>query len=344
VLKEGDGTVHPKRGDRVRVHYTGWLEDGTEFDSSRRRGEPSEFGIGQVIEGWNEGLALMSPGSRLKLTIPSDLAYGAKGSPPKIPADATLVFDVELIAITASAPEFVALDSEKATVTESGLKMQTLVAPTGPACAAESDVWFEYTFWDQAGTFFDSSITSGAPAVVRVDKFTIPFFKEAAMLMGEGGTYVFEVPAALGFGERATSTLPPNSVTIWRLTLKRIFQKPAFSMPAPEELTTTESGLQYQVLREGEGKSPAMHQGVICHYAGWLTDGTQFDASYDRGDPLSFRLGRVIEGWNEGLKLMKPGAMMKLVIPGNLGYGARGQGTIPPDATLVFVVELIAVN
>ena len=126
--------------------------------------------------------------------------------------------------------------------------------------------------------------------------------------------------------------------------MKRIFQKPEFSMPAAEELVTTESGLQYQVLRQGEGTPPVMYQQVLCHYAGWLTDGTQFDASYDRNEPLTFRLGQVIEGWNEALMLMRPGAMYKLVIPGKLGYKARGKGSIPPNATLVFVVELITVK
>lgn len=344
VLKAGDGTEFPRLGDRVRVHYTGWLEDGTEFDSSRRRGEPSEFGLGQVIEGWNEGLALMSPGARFKFTIPSDLAYGSKGSPPKIPAGATLVFDVELIAITMRVPDFVPIDPERATVTDSGLAVQTLVEPTGAACTPKSEIWFEYTLWDEAGKFQDSSATSGNPAVTVVDKFTLPFLKEAASFMREGGVYLLAVPPALAFGDEPRGALPANSTTIWRLELKRIFQKPEFSMPPAEELVTTASGLQYQVLREGEGTPPVMNQGVICHYAGWLTDGTQFDASYDRNEPLTFRLGQVIEGWNEALMLMRPGAMYKLVIPGKLGYKARGKGSIPPNATLVFVVELITVK
>ncbi|MBX3127156.1 MAG: FKBP-type peptidyl-prolyl cis-trans isomerase [Polyangiaceae bacterium] len=99
-LAPGKGPA-AKKGDKVRVHYTGTLLDGTKFDSSRDRGEPFEFTLGasEVIRGWDEGVPGMKKGGRRKLTIPGDLAYGKRGSPPKIGPDATLVFDVELVEI-----------------------------------------------------------------------------------------------------------------------------------------------------------------------------------------------------------------------------------------------------
>lgn len=90
-----------RKGDNLQMHYTGKLEDGTEFDSSIPRGSPFTFtlGAGQVIKGWDQGLLGMCEGEKRKLVIPSDLGYGSRGSPPKIPADATLIFEVELIKI-----------------------------------------------------------------------------------------------------------------------------------------------------------------------------------------------------------------------------------------------------
>ncbi len=115
-----------------------------------------------------------------------------------------------------------------------------------------------------------------------------------------------------------------------------------FSMPA--NLQTTPSGLQYSIDRPGTGASPAAGQIVSVHYSGWLTDGTPFDSSRKRGDPLEFPLvqGRVIRGWDEGIAAMKIGEKRTLVIPPDLAYGARGMGgVIPPNATLVFAVELV---
>lgn len=97
VVREGDGKKHPKYGQAVTVHYEGFLLDGTRFDSSIVRGEPATFALGQVIEGWNEGLQLMSKGAKYTFIIPSELGYGTQGFPGVIPPNATLIFDVELL-------------------------------------------------------------------------------------------------------------------------------------------------------------------------------------------------------------------------------------------------------
>ena len=112
-----------------------------------------------------------------------------------------------------------------------------------------------------------------------------------------------------------------------------------------EGVITTASGLQYQILREGNGKTPKATDQVECHYQGPLINGTKFDSSYDRGQTATFPLNGVIAGWTEGLQLMKEGAKYRFFIPYTLGYGERGAGaSIPPYAALVFDVELVAVK
>ncbi|GAY31345.1 putative FKBP-type peptidyl-prolyl cis-trans isomerase FkpA [Bacteroidaceae bacterium] len=111
-----------------------------------------------------------------------------------------------------------------------------------------------------------------------------------------------------------------------------------------EGVTVLPSGLQYTVLREGEGRKPAATDSVKCHYEGTLTNGTVFDSSYRRGEPATFPLNGVIAGWTEGVQLMAEGAKYRFFIPYNLAYGERGAGqSIPPYAALIFDVELIEI-
>ena len=109
-------------------------------------------------------------------------------------------------------------------------------------------------------------------------------------------------------------------------------------------VTTTASGLQIQVLTPGSGPSPKATDKVKVHYTGTLIDGTKFDSSIDRGEPITFPLDGVIKGWGEGLQLMKVGEKARLVIPPSLGYGPQGTGPIPPNATLVFDVQLLSIE
>lgn len=112
-----------------------------------------------------------------------------------------------------------------------------------------------------------------------------------------------------------------------------------------EGVETTASGLQYKILKAGEGAKPKETDNVTVQYEGRLTDGTVFDSSYKRGQPAQFRLNQVIQGWTEGLQLMQEGSTWELYIPASLAYGANGiPGVIPPNSPLIFKVELIKVS
>ena len=140
--------------------------------------------------------------------------------------------------------------------------------------------------------------------------------------------------AALLAGCRADGTAAKGSGTMTTKT-------------AEGQEVTTPSGLKYTDLKIGDGASPVTGQVCVMHYTGWLTDGTKFDSSVDRGTPFEFPIGtgRVIRGWDEGVATMKVGGKRKLTIPSDLGYGDRGAGgRIPPGATLIFEVELLGLK
>jgi peptidylprolyl isomerase len=114
-----------------------------------------------------------------------------------------------------------------------------------------------------------------------------------------------------------------------------------------DDYTTTDSGLQYYDIEEGDGPSPEAGDTVVVHYTGWLEDGTKFDSSQDRGQPYEFVLGSggVIPGWDEGVATMQVGGKRQLAVPPDLAYGEQGSGgVIPPDATLIFEVELLEIR
>ena len=212
----------PKTGDKVKVHYTGTLEDGTKFDSSRDRNQPFEFtlGIGRVIKGWDEGVASMQKGGKRKLIIPSDLGYGERGAGEIIPPGATLHFDVELIEIIE-----VIVDTDfslpgREEVTDSGLRMIVHKEGNGEKPTAGQTVDVHYTGLLETGTKFDSSHDRNKPISFPLGQGrVIKGWDEAIALMSKGEKRTLVIPPELAYGERGRPTIPPNSTLIFEVEL-----------------------------------------------------------------------------------------------------------------------------
>jgi peptidylprolyl isomerase len=229
VVEEGTGTT-PKPGDLVKVHYSGTLEDGTKFDSSYDRGEPIEFilGRGQVIPGWDEGIGLMKVGGKAKLIIPPDLAYGEQGAGGVIPPNATLNFDVELVAAEPGPPPPpdapTQVDEADYTTTDSGLKYYDLEEGSGDLPKNGQMATVHYTGWLEDGTMFDSSLLRGQPFSFPVGAGqVIPGWDEGVASMKVGGKRQLVIPADLAYGESgAGGVIPPNATLIFEVELLEV--------------------------------------------------------------------------------------------------------------------------
>ena len=228
--------------------------------------------------------------------------------------------------------------------TASGLKYEIIKLGSGKKPSATDKVEVHYHGTLENGTVFDSSVERGKTITFGLNQ-VIKGWTEGLQLMPIGSKFKFTIPPELGYGNRDMGSIPPNSILIFEVELfdiKKPFVDSDFSIPAEE--VVLESGLRFLEHVNGDGELTKAGNIVIVHYSGFLSDGTKFDSSHDRGQPFNFILGenRVIKGWEEGLLNMKKGAKRTLIIPPELAYGAKGAGgVIPPNATLVFEVELV---
>ncbi|MCK9182014.1 MAG: FKBP-type peptidyl-prolyl cis-trans isomerase [Fibrobacteraceae bacterium] len=352
TIKEGSGTPIQK-GQLIRVHYKGFLTDSTMFDNSYERGEPLEFslGSGQVIPGWDKGLVGMKPGEIRRLSIPYELGYGDRAVGP-IPARSDLLFEVELI--SADPP----LDPDKFPTDLKKIKWENKAnglfsfdekKGSGTIATQGTRVKLHYTGWLPSGRKFSSSKDLGKPlSIILGGGQLIKGWEIGLDSVTPGTVRWLKISPSMGYGAKAYSTIPPNSTLIFRTEIVNVEQDEALAetfdfFPDTNSLNLQngKEGLRYAIIKQGEGNPATSGENVRVHYTGFLSDGTKFDSSRDRGQIFNFPLGKgsVIRGWDLGVEGMLPGEKRVLVIPPELGYGNRGGGPIPGNATLIFVVE-----
>jgi peptidylprolyl isomerase len=208
------------------------------------------------------------------------------------------------------------------------------------------------------GEKFDSSFERGTPAQFRLNQ-VIPGWTQGLQLMSEGDDYLFFIPNALGYGNSARgNVIKAGDDLVFRVQLlevmvPKVSDTAAWGKYMPwnselPEVKKTGSGLEYVVLTSGDPSGPSPENGemVAVHYEGRLAEtGELFDSSFERGEPAVFPSNQLIAGWVEALEMMRPGDRWMLYIPSNLGYGEAGTpgGPIPPNAPLVFEVEMMDV-
>ena len=357
VLKAGDGARKVNVGDMLTVHYSGWLENGTLFDSSKKAPDPktgklkpASFKLlpGSVIHGWVEGLSQVNVGDKVKLTIPADLGYG-KRPRPGIPANSTLIFEVEVLKaeLYCKPPTMPASNKEKQQTTESGIRWEIIEDGTGAAPSMQDMAGVLVSAFSPEGNLLFLTEPENRITAMPLRSIKVPFLLEMLPKMKRGARYRFEVPPELGMGPQGQPPLlKPNSPTVWDVKITAPQPLPKFEA-IPEEgdnVKKTGSGLRYVVLKEGTGPKAGIDSKVRVNYAGWFTDGKSFDSSYSRGCATEFPLKGVIKGWQEGLQLMNTGAVYRFHIPWSMAYGEKGRGTIPAKADLIFHVELLRID
>ncbi|KAG5588783.1 hypothetical protein H5410_049217 [Solanum commersonii] len=364
LLKEGEGWDHPSKGDEVEVHYVGTLLDGTQFDSSRDRGTPFKFklGEGQVIKGWDEGIKTMKKGEKALFTIPPDMAYGESGSPPTIPPNATLQFEVELLSWI----------SVKDICKDGGIFKKILVEGEGwqnPKDLDEVFVKYEASLDDGTvvsksdGVEFtvqdvfknvDGCILDPPPmqqhfleSPSNIAGYFCPALSKAVKTMKKGERVLLTVKPQYAFGETGKVAsideggVPPNATLQINLEL--------ISWKIVSEVTNDKKVLE-RILKEGEGyERPNDGALVKVKLIGKLQDGTVFvKKGHDEEEPFEFKIDeeQVVDGLDKAVKKMKKGEIALITIQPEYAFGAfdspQELAVVPGNSIVYYEVEMVS--
>lgn len=318
--------------------------------------------VSKTLLAVSAALIITSCGEQAKDDAPATEATDEDGA--AVDADATAPeaaeSDAAAVENLAASTAFLEENAQREGVktTESGL--QYIVLEEGPddgvSPKATDLVQVHYVGTLRDGVEFDSSRARGAAATFPLNQ-VISGWTEGVQLMSEGDQFRFFLPPELAYGKSGTPGGPigPNEALIFEVELIKV-QSPERNLKLAQEflaenagkdgVQTTASGLQYQVITEGDagGVSPDADDIVRVDYVGTLINGTEFDSSIARGQPATFPLNRVIDGWTEGVQLMKVGDKFRFFVPPELGYGERGSDAIGPNEALIFEVELLDVT
>lgn len=337
ILKAGESWQTPFPGDEVEVHYTGTLSDGTRFDSSLDRGTPFRFklGQGQVIKGWEQGIGSMKKGEKAIFTIPPELGYGETGSPPLIPPNATLQFEVEMLSWT----------SVRDICKDGGLLKKTVRDGERWAYPKDADeVLVKYEARLEDGAVVSRS-SEGVEFYVK-DGYLCPAFSAAVKTMRKGEKATLTVKPQYAFGERGFEvvenkvTVPPNSTLTVDLEL--------VSWKNVVDITDDKKVLK-KTLKEGEGYERPNEGALLkVKYTGKLENGTVCERKGSDEKPFEFIASeeQVIDGLDRAVMTMKKGEIAMVTILPQYGYKdtkiQRDLATVSPNSTLIYEIELIS--
>ncbi|KAL7588204.1 peptidyl-prolyl cis-trans isomerase FKBP62 [Lactuca sativa] len=332
LLKEGESWETPENGDEVEVHYTGTLLDGTQFDSSRDRGTPFKFtlGQGQVIKGWDQGIKTMKKGENALFTIPAELAYGASGSPPTIPPNATLQFDVQLLSWS----------SVKDICKDGGIFKKIV---------KKGEKWENPKDLDEVLVNYEVRLEDGT-LVAKADgvEFTVqdghfcPALSKAVKTMKKAEKAVLTVKPQYGFGEKGKQASGNETGVPANATLQITLELVSWNIVSN---ITTDKKVVKKILKEGEGYERP-NEGAIVQLTliGKLQDGTIFF----KADPFDFKTDeeQVIDGLDRAVLTMKKGEVAVLTIAPEYAFGSSESkqelAVVPPNSTVIYEIELIS--